>query len=180
VKRASVLGQARPFASLTSGLLARKGQARPAMRPQGFDPAPAPAEDLGWNDMGEDEARSSRLDAPAPAVPIAVHAQQDAIAREFSGEPDAEPGEVPGEGSPAAAPAERVSAEPVEASVVGKARTAFTLRLDRDRHLRLRLACTARRMSAQRLVTEAVDRLLADHPELDQLASNWPPSAERA
>ena len=28
----------RPFASLSSGLLARKGAARPAMRPQGFGP----------------------------------------------------------------------------------------------------------------------------------------------
>ena len=42
----------KPFASLSSGLLARKGAARPAMRPQGFTPSSSGLEDLGWNDMG--------------------------------------------------------------------------------------------------------------------------------
>ena len=31
-----MMNEARPFASLSSGLLARKGAAKPAMRPQGF------------------------------------------------------------------------------------------------------------------------------------------------
>src|SRR6185436_14948662 len=44
--------QAKPFASLSSGLLARKGTAKPAMRPQGFGSYGAGLEDLGWNDMG--------------------------------------------------------------------------------------------------------------------------------
>ena len=30
------MSEAKPFASLSSGLLARKGTAKPAMRPQGF------------------------------------------------------------------------------------------------------------------------------------------------
>lgn len=38
---------------IDSGLLARKGQARPAMRPQGTDPTTDPGDDLGWNDLGE-------------------------------------------------------------------------------------------------------------------------------
>ena len=42
----------KPFASLSSGLLARKGGARPAMRPQGFGQIGSGLEDLGWNDMG--------------------------------------------------------------------------------------------------------------------------------
>ena len=42
----------KPFASLSSGLLARKGAAKPAMRPQGFGQVGAGLEDLGWNDMG--------------------------------------------------------------------------------------------------------------------------------
>ena len=42
----------KPFASLSSGLLARKGAARPAMRPQGFGQVTGNLEDLGWNDMG--------------------------------------------------------------------------------------------------------------------------------
>ena len=44
--------EAKPFASLSSGLLARKGAARPAMRPQGFGQGVSGLEDLGWNDMG--------------------------------------------------------------------------------------------------------------------------------
>src|ERR1700741_2168830 len=44
--------EAKPFASLSSGLLARKGAARPAMRPQGFGQVGHSLEDLGWNDMG--------------------------------------------------------------------------------------------------------------------------------
>jgi hypothetical protein len=43
------------FASLSSGLLARKGAARPAMRPQGFGQSGGGGgslEDLGWDDMG--------------------------------------------------------------------------------------------------------------------------------
>lgn len=48
------MGEPKAFASLSSGLLARKGAARPAMRPQGFGgPATgAGLDDLGWNDMG--------------------------------------------------------------------------------------------------------------------------------
>jgi hypothetical protein len=46
------VAEAKPFASLSSGLLARKGAARPAMRPQGFGQGGHGLEDLGWNDMG--------------------------------------------------------------------------------------------------------------------------------
>jgi hypothetical protein len=51
-----------------------------------------------------------------------------------------------------------------------KAKAAFTLRLDPERHLKLRLACAVKGRSAQMLVTDAVDRLLADMPELDSMA----------
>src|SRR3546814_4013168 len=50
-----IMAQLKPTASLSSGLLARKGQARPAMRPQGlsgFGTMADQLEDLGWNDMG--------------------------------------------------------------------------------------------------------------------------------
>ena len=46
------MNEPKPFASLSSGLLARKGAARPAMRPQGFGQVSGNLEDLGWNDMG--------------------------------------------------------------------------------------------------------------------------------
>jgi hypothetical protein len=45
------------FASLSSGLLARKGAARPAMRPQGFGQGGGALEDLGWDDMGFEPPR---------------------------------------------------------------------------------------------------------------------------
>lgn len=47
------------FASLSATLLARKGGAKPAMRPQSAlpvaaeDPDIADHDDLGWNDMGD-------------------------------------------------------------------------------------------------------------------------------
>ena len=44
--------EAKPFASLSSGLLARKGAAKPAMRPQGYGTFGHSLEDLGWDDMG--------------------------------------------------------------------------------------------------------------------------------
>jgi hypothetical protein len=52
-----------------------------------------------------------------------------------------------------------------------KGKAAFTLRLDPDRHLRLRLACAVDGRSAQALVTQALDKLLAEMPELDSLAT---------
>ncbi|MEO1729618.1 MAG: hypothetical protein AAFR64_02655 [Pseudomonadota bacterium] len=48
-------------------------------------------------------------------------------------------------------------------------RAAFTLRLDTERHLKLRLAATMQGVSAQSLVTEALDALLEDIEELDTL-----------
>ena len=93
------------YASLSSGLLARKGAAKPAMRPQGF----TPIEDLGWNDMGyapqvEEQPEPEMVEhvpssisalTPAPkpfraeVEPLPVVAQQRAIAESF----DVEEGE---------------------------------------------------------------------------------------
>ncbi len=50
-------------------------------------------------------------------------------------------------------------------------RAAFTLRLDPERHLRLRLASTVRNCSAQQFVTEALDQMLEDMPEIETLAA---------
>ena len=57
-----------------------------------------------------------------------------------------------------------------KATASGK-RAAFTLRLDPERHLMLRLACTVRGSSAQQLVTDALDGLLAEMPEIAMLAA---------
>ena len=55
-----------------------------------------------------------------------------------------------------------------------KEKAAFTLRLDSDRHLKLRLACAVRHQSAQQLVTDALDALLESMPDIDDLASHVP------
>lgn len=65
-----------------------------------------------------------------------------------------------------AAPKSRVPA------VQSGRRAAFTLRLDADRHLKLRLAATMQGVSAQVLVTEALDRLLAEYDDLDVIANH--------
>ena len=55
-----------------------------------------------------------------------------------------------------------------------KEKAAFTLRLDSERRLKLRLACAVRHQSAQQLVTDALDALLESMPEIDDLASHIP------
>lgn len=69
------MGEPKTFASLSSGLLARKGAARPAMRPQGFGQVGAAGlEDLGWNDMG--------FEAPKPALTPVRDEDHDAFGDE--------------------------------------------------------------------------------------------------
>ncbi len=155
------------FASLSPALLARKGGAKPAMRPQNTagvtdgKAAAANLEDLGWNDMGEDEpapsARVVRMNAvdegrPMATAPSPVRATIDRIAARLEGP------------SPARAAPTRKAANDAR-------RAAFTLRLDAERHLKLRLACTVRGRSAQQLVTDALDVLLAQMPEIENLAA---------
>src|SRR5689334_24822312 len=70
----------KPFASLSSGLLARKGAARPAMRPQGFGQTGNVLEDLGWNDMG--------FEPPKPAA-VARDDEHDAFGEDVVEHPRA-------------------------------------------------------------------------------------------
>src|SRR5438045_7137311 len=108
--------EAKPFASLSSGLLARKGAARPAMRPQGFAQGGNGLEDLGWNDMGfeppkaADAPRDEDHDAfgedvvehprahPTGLTPVGspVHDQQAEIAERFNGSEQADEDELEG------------------------------------------------------------------------------------
>lgn len=141
------MSEPRPLASLSASLLARKGDARPAIR-RAYVPMAALAaasealhDDLGWNDMGEDTAPP----VPAAVQVPAVRQQQARIASSFA--------------PPAVAPA----------PTPRRARAAFTLRLDSDRHLRLRLASAVANRSAQQLVTEALDAFLDQQPGLDAL-----------
>jgi hypothetical protein len=194
----------KPTASLSSSLLARKGQARPAMRPQGFlQMNTGPQEDLGWNDMGEEfhpapvaapyvapvehayeapkpevlrqiEALDEQLaaPAPAPAPELAEEAEAEAeavepapplvLTRPMKREPvlKLEP-----------AVSEVTLAKVVREVSTKKAKAAFTLRLDQQRHLRLRLASAVTGRSAQNLVTEALDQFLETLGGIDALAS---------
>ncbi len=171
------MGEPKPMASLSSTLLARKGQAKPAMRPQGFASfgfgVPQAHEDLGWNDMGHDHGTEhvkrehglsaaaepaatgaeivpitsrAQSDPPSQIVPPVVR-QQEELARDFA----------PAVRAPRAAPG-------------SKGKAAFTLRLDPERHLRLRLACAVTHKSAQMVVTEALDALLDSLPAVAELA----------
>ena len=204
----------KPFASLSSGLLARKGAARPAMRPQGFGQVGNSLEDLGWNDMGFEppkpaeaprdathDAFGEEIEDHAPIHPTGltpvqspVHNQQAEIADRLGVE---EPEEVPDEEfdetaeiydeedivepEPApvailpAAPSQPIAPAPrraprSRAAPGTKSKAAFTLRLDKDRHLKLRLACAVNGRSAQQIVTDALDQMLTDMPELEGMA----------
>jgi len=159
----------KPFASLTPTLLARKGSARPAMRPQltplhQFHEAIArPADDLGWNDMGHESEGNE---------PVQMPAADEADVVPLNGTAPAEPGlpEVLRQRKIAAAGLAKLDRQRRSALAEGR-RAAFTLRLDSERHLKLRLACTIASRSAQQIVTEALDRLLAETPEVDALAA---------
>jgi hypothetical protein len=60
-----------------------------------------------------------------------------------------------------------------------KEKSAFTLRLNADRHLRLRLACAVSNKSAQQLVTAALDAFIDSMPEIGVLASQLPAKKTR-
>ena len=227
------MGEPKAFASLSSGLLARKGAARPAMRPQGFAQLGGTLEDLGWDDMGFEPpkpalaaVRDSDHDAfgesvPEPAIrhplagltpsgpsaPVAlstspaaelaipaspVREQQAQLADRVAGyelAPDDEEEEGPTAELRVLVPvrpiiptlaikpgARTASRKEVSARAApgGKAKLAFTLRLDPARHLKLRLACAVTNRSAQMLVTDALDQLLGTMPELETMAGNAP------
>jgi hypothetical protein len=55
-----------------------------------------------------------------------------------------------------------------------KGKSAFTLRLDAERHLKLRLACAISNKSAQQLVTAALDAFIDAMPEISTLAAQVP------
>ena len=196
------MNEPKPIASLSSGLLARKGAARPAMRPQGFQQVGGNLEDLGWNDMGfeppkpTEAPRDETHDAfgeevddqprahPTGLTPVhsPVHSQHAELADRLGVEDGdeeldetAEPYEdepAPVAVLPAPAPAPVPYRAPKARSAPGsKAKAAFTLRLDSERHLKLRLACAVNGRSAQQLVTDALDQLLVDMPELEGMAA---------
>ncbi|WP_137754498.1 hypothetical protein [Sphingopyxis sp. L1A2A] len=220
------MGEPKPLASLSAGLLARKGGARPAMRrqPLGSGPAPTNAvgyDDLGWNDMGYDvdpdqSGEPARmldlkplLTGSVPAHNVEAehavddsvgHELTDAVADDYGAEAygaenygadafEAEAHEVPeivrqqeSLIDRVAAVARKVEARPVPKPKKEKApralrareKAAFTLRLDAERHLRLRLASAVTNRSSQVILTDLLDEYLSSLPEIDAMASRLP------
>ena len=213
------MGEPKPLASLSAGLLARKGGARPAMRraPLGSGPtAPMVGEgydDLGWNDMGYDvdpdqndageparmvdlkpllagsvlthnaEAEQAVDDAPGHDL---VPDLSDALAPGFEPEVAEVPEIVRQQESlldRVAAVARKVEARPAAPKIKkerapralrAREKAAFTLRLDAERHLRLRLASAVTNRSSQVILTDLLDEYLASLPEIDAMASRLP------
>jgi len=162
------------FASLSPSLLARKGAARPAMRPQlgplTHDAVARQLDDLGWNDMGHDEPPVA--EAEPVAAPVAESVQAPIKAEVVAIVPDAPiPAPVVPEVVRQQREVTRRVAKPRRSALADGRRAAFTLRVDAERHLKLRLACTVRNRSAQQLVTDALDRLLDELPDISALAA---------
>ncbi len=167
------MSEPKPIATLSSSLLARKGHAKPAMRPQNYNFTHAELgqsldagthEDLGWNDMGHDAdpVLPTPIHAnvvPEPAPPPPVVKQQESLAREFASPALSMPKPVPVAATTVAA----------RAAPGSKGKSAFTLRLDEARHLRLRLVCAVRHRSAQQVVTQALDEFLDRQKDVDQI-----------
>lgn len=171
----------KPIASLSPKLLARKGAAKPAMRPQSqvlgwageevaFDSQESldsAHNDLGWNDLG-DAIDSGEAITPATGrrgeksrllhlLPPMVVRQREQLADALN--------------DTAIVPGTAVRGIGARRSAFDDGRrAAFTLRVDAERHLRLRMACAVKNRSAQQLVTEALDRVLAEVNGLEDLA----------
>ncbi len=182
--------------------LARPAMRRPSMLGSNGNAALS-QDDLGWNDMGYDvdPDPNTPMDYDhgfhgqnmlAGAVPE-VKNQQERIFGEYDSEKDVGFESLGGEEPeiesgltivsmtpepqvhPIArrgktdAPRSRARSKPGM-----KEKAAFTLRLDGERHLKLRLACAVRHQSAQNLVTDALDAFLESMPEIGHLAANVP------
>jgi predicted DNA-binding protein len=164
-------GLVKSAGSLSSGMLARKGDARPGQR---YMPEPGLEipERSRMIKFGSDMLES---------LPPVVHAV-DVIepftdAHDFPEYENDAPVDViapvtslaevplPAAFSYATESVNEVEQEwipPVRISLKGVRKSAFTLRLDAERHLRLRLLSAHQHRSAQQIVIEAVDRFLTD------------------
>ncbi|WP_183114012.1 hypothetical protein [Sphingomonas sp. So64.6b] len=165
-----------------------------------FEPSFAtPVLDPAMDDSFEDDSVEGHLEEDAPAFESVLAVKplrtvEKLVAEQSVAEQPAPPEPAIAQ-APAAAQVEDVVAEPAAPQPVtlpparaariaretrpkqGKA--AFTLRLNHDRHLRLRLASALTNRSAQLLVTEALDAFLNTLPEVAVLANQLPPQAAR-
>ena len=145
------MSEPKSFATLTPGLLARKGGAKPALRHQLNARQSAT--------IADDDEDYADQDAPQAAEVVEI-GSRTAIA----GTPEVVRQQQSLGGRVAKLPVARTSA------LAAGRNAAFTLRLDAERHLKLRMACTLENRSAQQIVTEALDKLLASLPDVAELA----------
>lgn len=130
--------------------------ARPAMRRQDLD-APATggaheADDLGWNDMG----------GSPPPVLVEREALRVEIERPIAAATTSAKNAVRSAGEPSAKPK--------------GAKVAFILRLDAERHRRLRQASAVTGRSPQHLVMQALDAFVHTVSEADAHVAQQPPA----
>ena len=153
------MSKTKSLASLTPTLLARKGSAKPAMRPQ-FQPlheaTARQRDDLGFNDMGHDEPLGEVIalksgQAELTAGQREVRRLQEQIASSIGND--------------------KLRGKPRRSALAEGRNAAFTLRLDADRHLELRLASALAGRSAQQLLTEALDKMINELPAVADLAA---------
>jgi hypothetical protein len=223
----AMMNEPKAFASLSAGLLARKGGARPAMRRQPLGmmelTVPSTHDDLGWNDMGydvdpdlntpmagldlkpllpgsvmgameerpEDAAAWGALAASETPVPEVVRQRESLAERLAAPMQEKASFDVTAQAAPkreaprGEARAKRVKAAPQKAATTkaeqhktagpkARDKAAFTLRLDAERHLRLRLASAVTNQSSQMILTALLDEYLASLPEIGELASRVP------
>ena len=156
----------------------------------GYDVDPDPNSPM---DYEHDYLGHNPLAAAVPDAKPEVRHQQERISAQYQAETDVGFDSLEGKSEPTTpaltvvtmtpeAPVVPMSASVRAAPTKSKARAApgmkekaaFTLRLDQERHLKLRLACAVRNKSAQMLVTDALDAFLELMPEIGQLAANVP------
>lgn len=124
-----------------------------------------------FHDAGGDVVPiKAQVELPAdPIKPMVIHHQEEIARQVIAPAPVHVPVHLP---VPAAAQEIiRELAKPRRSALENGRRAAFTLRMDAERHLKLRLACTIRNRSAQQLMTEALDKLIDELPDLTTLAA---------
>jgi len=163
------------FAHTASGLLARKGGARPALRPQAWaDDASAP----------QSQDRAEFRDAAPANDEAALDTSQHLPSRHLRGRISAGFAAAVAQYAPVAnAELTPVATHPAPARKRSRRRAldrggkaAFTLRIDAERHALLRQTCLAANRSAQQVLIEALDRLIADYSPIDTLSGQTGPA----
>ncbi|WP_333835929.1 hypothetical protein [Novosphingobium sp.] len=152
------MAQPRPAASLTGSLLARKGAARPAMRPQ---------VSLEWMDDAERAAIGANGEEHIEPAPD-HDAEHPEVLRQIE-----RLSQIMGKKLAA------VRAANADVEQLPGRKIAFTLRLDPRRHALLRACCAAEKRSAQALLVEALDRLIDATPGLDEIAAQMADATHR-